>query len=298
MENISHASAHLAVTTQIRQLENELGVKLFDRLGNRIHLTDAGNQFLMYAEEMLHLVERAKDHLTNTLRPQGTLRIAGIHSLCASILPQFIKMYTKEYPDVKIEITMGVVDEVLELVRKGNTDMALYMDFAEVGDDFIVAYQKENPLCFLCGGSSLFGGADKFSLECLATASFIATGKDCCYRRKMEEIFLAKGLKPSVYFETGNTEVVKKFVENDIGIAVLPEIAVRTEMHERKLVEINVLESMPKAAIRLIYHKHKWVTPAMKNFIETFNTISAFCFKNFCICSIFQSFTLIKYGII
>ena len=81
MENISHASAHLAVTTQIRQLENELGVKLFDRLGNRIHLTDAGNQFLMYAEEMLHLVERAKDHLTNTLRPQGTLRIAGMYLL-------------------------------------------------------------------------------------------------------------------------------------------------------------------------------------------------------------------------
>lgn len=281
LENISHAAAHLGyaqstVTMQIRQLENELGVKLFDRLGNRIFLTESGIQFLAYAEEMLLLVERAKDNLTNHSRPQGTLRLAGIHSLCASILPQLIKAYTKEYPDVKIEITMGVVGEVLEQVRKGNADMALYMDFSEVRDEFIVAYQKQNPLYFFCGNNSSLSSKNEFALKDLAKEPFIATEKECCYRRKMEEVFLVQGLAPAIYFETGNTEIVKKFVENDIGIAVLPEIAVRTEISERKLIQINVDARMPEASIRLIYHKHKWVTPAMKKFIEMFDAVSAF----------------------
>ena len=273
LENISQASEQLGyaqstVTTQIRQLESELDVKLFDRLGNRIHLTESGARFLAYTEEIISLMARAKENLTNHSFPQGTLRIAGIHSLCASILPQIIKEYAKQYPAVKIEVVTGSVGEVLEQVRKGDSDIAFYMDFAEAKDDFVVAYRKKNPLLFLCGCDSKFCNRNNLKLEDLATEPFIATEKGCCYRKKMEQLFFDRQLAPNVYFETGNTEIVKKFVENDIGIAILPEVAVRTEMLERKLVKLNLNEAIPEATIRLIYHKNKWLTPAMKTFVD------------------------------
>lgn len=277
-ENISQAAEQLGyaqstVTTQIRQLENELGVKLFDRLGNHIYLTESGNSFLHYTEQILFLMDRAKGDLNGNHVPGGILKIAGIHSLCASILPQLIKEYKQEYPEVKIEVAIGSIRDVLEQVKTGSVDLGLYMEFAERTDDFVVAYEEKNPLLFLCGKDSRLCRKQDITLENIASEPFIATEKECCCHKKMKQLFFDKQLEPNIYFETDNTEIIKKFVENNIGITVLPELAVRTELCEHKLVKVDIDMTIPDALIRLIYHKNKWVTPAMKAFVDMIKKI-------------------------
>ena len=276
LANISQASAQLGyaqstVTTQIRQLERELDVQLFDRLGNRIYLTAAGTAFLQYANEILSLMEQAKESLHCSPFPRGVLKVAGIHSLCASFLPQRIKAYESDYPAVKIEIVTGVVGEVLEQVRKGNADIAFYMDFEEAENDLTVAYQEKNPLLFVCGNDNRLANIRNLTLSDIVNEPFIATEKDCCYRKKLEQLFLSQELEPNIYFATGNTDIIKKFVENNIGIALLPEIAVRTELAEQKLTRLDMNEIMPEAVIRLVYHKNKWVTPTIRAFVELYS---------------------------
>lgn len=278
-ENISQAAEQLGyaqstVTTQIRQLENELGVKLFDRLGNRIYLTEAGASFLNYTEQIIFLMDRAKGDLHGNHIPNGILKIAGIHSLCASILPQLIIKYKQEYPEVKIEVAISSIGDVLEQVKSGNADLGLYMDFAERVSDFIVAHEETTPLLFLCGKDSNLRKKQNITLENIADEPFIATEKECYCHKKMKQLFFDKQLEPNIYFETDNTEIIKKFVENNIGITVLPELAVRTELREHKLVKLAISDiTMPDAFIRLIYHKNKWVTPAMKAFADMIKKI-------------------------
>ena len=273
LENISHAAtavgyAQSTITTQIQQLENELEVKLFERLGNRICLTEAGRTFLEYTEQILFTMDRAKENLKHANQPCGVLKIAGIHSLCASIMPCLVQEYKEKYPNVKIEIATGVIGDVLEQVKTGNVDVALYMDFAEAPKDVIVAFEQRNPLCFLCGPDNPLRYKTNLTLKDIEKEPFLVTEKECRYRKKFEQMFEARRLTPAIYFETGNTEIIKKFVENNIGIALLPEVAVRSEFKEGKLVKLDVAEKIEEPFIRLIYHKDKWLTAAITKFTE------------------------------
>lgn len=119
--------AQSSVTAQIQALEAEIGLPLFDRIGRRIVLTDAGRRLLPFAQEISKIHEMAK----NALRPEadmaGSLKIGAPESLAAFRLPEVIRHYRQRYPQVQIVLKPGQCWELRDLVRSGELDVAFLL---------------------------------------------------------------------------------------------------------------------------------------------------------------------------
>lgn len=265
--------AQPTITFQIRQLEDELGVPLFDRIGNKIRLTESGNILLDYTFRILSLVDEAKCTLASDCTPSGILKISGISSICSGILPQLIKKYNSDFPDVLISASTATTPEVLDMVNSGASDLGLYMDFELPSEDTYIMFSIENPLYFICSKNNELSGRKAVSLKDLKGIPIIATEPDCCYRNILVSLFAKNDVVPSILFESENTEVIKRFVQSDIGIALLPEIAVHEELNNGTLCKINVTDAIPTAFIIAIHNKNQSLTPAIREFFTTISDL-------------------------
>lgn len=264
--------AQPTITFQIKQLETELGVPLFDRIGNQIRLTLSGQILLDYTLKILSLSDEVKHVIANNSAPSGMLRIAGISSLCANILPQLIKEYNEAYPNVTISATTLTKSQVIERVNNGSADIGLYIDFEIPSKDTYTSVVIENPLYFICSSKNDLLSQKTLSVKDLESVPFIATETQCSYRKALEQIFSANNITPSILFESENTEVIKRFVQSDIGISFLPEISVREELATNKLCKLNISDRIPTTYINVIHRKNQWVTPALREFFKFFDS--------------------------
>lgn len=261
------------VTFQIKQLEDELDVPLFDRIGNKIRLTESGNTLLDYTFRIISLVEEAKCSIGSDCLPSGILRISGISSICSGLLPQLIKKYNSGFPDVAISASTATTPEVLDMVNNGRADLGLYMDFALPSQDTYIMFSIENPLYFICSKTNELHQKNSLSIKDLKGIPIIATEPDCCYRNILMNLFAKHDIEPSILFESENTEVIKRFVQSDIGIALLPEIAVHEELKNETLCKIKISDAIPTAFIIAIHNKNQSVTPAVREFFTTIQNI-------------------------
>lgn len=277
-ESFSKAAAVLGytqptITFQMKQLENELNVKLFDRLGIHIQITEAGIQLLNYANHIISLSEEAANVITkNNLPPSLPLRISGVCSACLGLLPELIHRYHLSYPNIKFEANTADMDEIFSRLANGSTDIGIIMDFSKTSDDFVIAYSEPNPLYFICAPSNPLASQKDVGLQSLADLPFIATEKNCTYRNLLMDLLSQNHISPNIVFESENTEIIKRFVEYDVGIALLPELAIRKEIEEKRLCKMNLSIPIPNVSIKIVYHKNKWVTPTMHNFIDLIST--------------------------
>lgn len=118
-ENFSKAAevlgyAQSTITLQIQQLEQELGVNLFDRIGKRVLLSEKGRAFLSYANDMVQLEAEAIETVSENTTPTGTLRIGTIESIASSFLPLLLEEYLKKCPQVHLDIIIGVTLELYD----------------------------------------------------------------------------------------------------------------------------------------------------------------------------------------
>lgn len=264
--------AQSTISFQIKQLETELGVPLFDRINNGIRLTDSGQVLLDYTHQILSLSEQARQAITQESVPAGILRIAGISSLCASILPDIIKRYNEQFPAVTVSVITSFKSEILEKVNNGAADIGLYMDFELPPKEIYETASIENPLCFICSDRNELGSRGSLSIRDLAGIPLIATEPQCCYREVLTSLYVKNGIDPTILFESENTEVIKRFVQSNIGISFLPEIAVRDEITSHRLQKIDITDSVPVAYINVIHNKNQWMKPSVREFFRLVGT--------------------------
>ena len=262
--------AQSTITFQIKQLETELGVPLFDRIGNHIRLTESGHILLDYTLRILSLSNEAKHVIADNASPSGILRIAGISSLCANILPRLIKKYNEAFPNVIISATTLTKLEVLDKVNNGSADIGLYMDFEIPSRDAYTAVHLDNPLYFICSSNNKLCREKSLTIKDLDRIPFIATEPQCSYRKVLTNLFMDNNITPSVIFESENTEVIKRFVQSDIGVSFLPEIAVREELATGSLCKLSITDNIPTTYINVIHRKNQWITPAIREFFNLF----------------------------
>lgn len=263
--------AQPTITFQIKQLEAELGVPIFDRIGNQIRLTPSGQILLDYTRRILSLSEEAKTIITQESAPSGILRTSGISSLCASILPELIKKYNAKYPNVTISALTTTKSQVLDMVNSGVADIGLYMDFELPSNDAFTSHSIENPLYFICSINNQLRTKKSLTIKDLAEIPLIATEPQCGYRKLLMNLLMINNITPSILFESENTEVIKRFVQSDLGISFLPEIAVRDELASGKLCRLNITDRIPTAYINVIHKNNQWITPAIREFFNLFS---------------------------
>ena len=131
-------------------LEQELGVKLIERTGRKIKLTNSGETFLKYANEIIDLVNEGKEVIRNESIPKGTLKIGVVESLCTIRLPKILEAYHERYPDVNIELKVGICSELRKMLKKNIVDIIFILDRKIDDEQFISCMDKYEHMVILC----------------------------------------------------------------------------------------------------------------------------------------------------
>lgn len=260
--------AQSTITNQIKLLESELGVKLFERIGKNTTLTHEGKRLLPYAKQMLKLSHEIKDKVFNEEKPTGTLTIGAAESLCVIRLPEILKEYRKLYPEVEVSLKFGSCADFRHFLRDNIIDVAFSLGTKIDSEDFVAEVEFEEPMLLLAyPGHPLINKKSVYP-EDIANQPMVLTEMGCSYRAVFENILNEYNVNSNLVLETGSVQAIKQFTMSGLGITLLPKVAVEDELRTGRLIPLNW--SGPDFGIvsQVLYHKDKWISPALKAFLQ------------------------------
>lgn len=273
-ENFSKAAevlgyAQSTITLQIQQLEQELGVNLFDRIGKRVLLSEKGRVFLSYANEMVQLETEAIETVSENTTPTGTLRVGTIESIASSFLPMLLEEYLKKCPNVHIDIVIGVTLELYDQLEKGSLDLILLLDRPVYRPALKTVFSCPSSVPFIASAEHPLANQKDISPERLAEETILLTEKNNNYRQIFDELAMEYNISFHHTQEISSFAIILYFLQKRMGVSFLPDYATLPILQEKKLALFTVAGFDIKMNLQILYHRQKWVTPAMKYFTET-----------------------------
>ena len=193
-----------AVSSQIAQLEEELAVPLFDRVGKTVRLTDAGQTFLRYARTLLTTAQQAKAALQPAPEASGTLRVAIADSLCSALMPSLLERFHALCPRVEVSLRTATTQEMQDLLSANRADLAYTFDQPVTHPSFVRLLDEPEPCCFLAPAGHPLAGRQGLTLADLAGQEFLLTERGMSYREALEHLLAARKLTLRPYLELGD----------------------------------------------------------------------------------------------
>lgn len=256
------------VTAQIKALEEELGGPLFDRLGRRVTLTDAGRNFLPFADQALLAMEQGQRAVQSGAEPSGPLRVAAPESVLTYRLPLVLRTFRRRFPRVEL-IFRPYSDATLAFrLETGRFDMAIHM-----ADALPASALKSIKLCservfLLAHPSHPLAAKRTVKPSDLAGQSLLLTETGCSYRVKLDQQMALLNIRPGHITEFSSVEAIKQCVMAEMGLALLPAIVVARELRQHQFKALHWAGPSLDIATHILWHKDKWVSPAMAAFID------------------------------
>ncbi|MNK76001.1 HTH-type transcriptional regulator GltR [compost metagenome] len=265
-ESLSYAQS--SVTAQIQALEAELGVPLFERLGKRVQLTSAGNQLLGYAKKLLLLEEEARLAVTSNDEPQGPLIIGAPESLCTYRLPAVLGKLRARHPKIQPIFRPGSCSDLRRAVAEGNLDLAFVMDLESPHPGVVNETLLAEPIRVLAHPQHPLSASANVTASDLKEETLLHVEAGCSYRSLFERAMAEAGVRNETVIEFSSIEAIKQCAMAGMGIAVLPEVAVRDELARGDLAELLWHREDFSVTTQMTWHKEKWLSPALSAFLE------------------------------
>ena len=256
-----------AVTIQIRQLELEFNTRFFERVGRHVELTPPGKKFLMYANEILRKVDDVHALLGNAVVKDHRLRIGTLESLLTFKLPKVVSYFYKHFPTVALEIRSGTPKELNEMLDHNQIDLAYYIDQKVYGQNWEKTLEEPESVVFVASNDANLPDKEDFLLAELLNQPFFLTEKDSNYRYALEQELASRHLGIRPFFETRNPDVIIELIKENRVLSFLPHYAVEESLKNGSLRLLKVRDFEMQMYRQLFYHKDKWITEEMKNFI-------------------------------
>lgn len=256
-----------AVTIQIRQLELEFNTRFFDRVGRHVELTPPGRKFLMYANEILRKVDDVHAMLGNAVVKDHRLRVGTLESLLSFKLPKVVSYFYKHYPTVALEIRSGTPKELNEMLDHNQIDLAYYIDQKVYGQNWEKTLEEPEAVVFVASKDVKLPEKEEYLLAELLNQPFFLTEKDSNYRYALEQELASRHLGIRPFFETRNPDVIIELIKENQALSFLPRYAVEESLNDGSLRLLKVQDFEMQMYRQLFYHKDKWITEEMKNFI-------------------------------
>lgn len=232
--------AQSSVTSQIRSLESSLGAELFDRLGSRIRLTDAGERLLPYARQIIDLADEARAAVVGAEEPAGAIAVGTMESLTSYRLPPLLELFHHRYPRVQLSLRPTLGDETRHALRQGTYDVGFLMERETEHAGLETEVLAAEPLVLVCAPTHPLAahGADSLATGDLAAVQLVGTEPGCPYRVLFEDELRTRNGSPPPFMEFGTIEATKRGVAGGLGVALLPRMAVRDELASGVLVAL------------------------------------------------------------
>lgn len=279
-QSFSKAARHLgysqaAVTIQIKQLEQELGVHLFDRIGKQISLTHQGQVFYQYAVSIRNDLEQAKNAVSDPSTLSGKLCLGTIESICASIFPDLLAEYHRLHPEVTISIVTDSPGVLLDRMNENTIDIVYLLDRRIYDNRWCKTLEEPEENIFVASPDHELALVKReLELDEVLRFPFFLTEKDASYRHMLEQYLASINRSVKPFLEIGNTEFIIHMLLKNTGISFLPKFTVQRELQQKQLTALNVRGFQMQTWRQIFYHKNKWVTREMQEFLRLADKMS------------------------
>jgi DNA-binding transcriptional LysR family regulator len=254
------------VTAQIKALEEELGVPLFDRLGRRVTLTDAGQRFRPFADQALAAMEKGLLAVKAGSEPSGPLRISAPESIVTYRLPLLLRKFRRRFPHVEIIFRPHVDASIVLELETGKVDMVIDMRDSVTGPAFQSMPLRVERIFLLAHGTHPLARQRAVKPADLEGQTLLLTEYGCGYRAKLDRVLAMQNIRPGHVTEFASVEAIKQCVAAGMGLAILPAIAVAREVRQHHFNALHWAGPSLDIPTHILWHKDKWVSPAMAAF--------------------------------
>ena len=258
------------VSFQIRQLEQELGVQLLERINHTVSLTEEGRHFLRAAHEINALLHGFHSEVRSEVIT-GHVRLATADSLCHVVISRIFPLLHRQYPGITLEIIPAGTEEMFRLLNQNQADLVYTLDSHFYDTTYEVIHEQQLEAHFIVGKDHRLGAAGhshRITLEELVKESFLLTEKGMSYRRLMDEQLARYSLEIRPVLTSGNTSLLCDLVAEGTGLAYLPDFVVSGHPLAEKIVKLNVPQLQVEIWTQLLRRKDKWMNPALEKVVE------------------------------
>ncbi len=256
------------VSFQIKQLETELNVQLFERINHTIALTERGRDVLRYAHQISKLTQELEHGMQEEKEVSGHFRLAVPDSLCDSLLEEGFADFRSRYPGITLKIIATGTEEMFRLIDHNEADAILTLDNHIYDTEYVIVREEQVGMHFVAAFGHPLCRRDHLSGRELIQEPFILTEKCMSYRRLMDEQLAAMSLEITPVLEVGSTRLLCSLTEQGVGISYLPDYVTERAVQEGKLSYILVQDFEIEIWKQLLYHRDKWVSPQMESVID------------------------------
>jgi len=259
--------AQSAVSLLVRELEAELGIKLFDRTTRRVELTDAGREFRVHAQKLMADLDYAVRNVQDLVaRKRGRLVVAAPPLLAATLVPQAVARFRRDYPGVQVGLVDVPTDQILARVRSGEADLGIGT-FAGPEEGLDVQAMVEDELQVFCPARHPLLKRAQVGWRDLRGEKLIGLSRASGIRALIDGVFERLAVPPSFAFEVAQITTALALVEAGLGVAVLPSLA-RLGLKARGVASRPLADPAVTRAIALITRSGRTLPPALPEFMR------------------------------
>src|ERR671917_1806229 len=267
-----------SVSAQVAALEQDLGAPLFDRLGRKIALTDAGRVMLRYSGRLLDLTEEAREAVADagvdSGEVTGTLTVSAPETLLTYRLPRLLALFHERHPKVRLSVRPSAVGRLVGSMRRsveeGGVNVAFVLDGPVEVSGLSVEPLLEESVSVIAPSNHALASSTMAASRDLSGETVLlpeAPESGCAYRGQFERQLGAASVVPAEKMEFQSIEAVKQCVAAGMGVSVMPSVAVSAELKAGTLAALQWGEPF-EVLMQMSWHEDRWKSPALRAFLE------------------------------
>ncbi len=258
-----------AVSQQLRAMEKHFNILIIDRSQKQFRLTREGQKLYDSAKEILYRYEKLNSELLEMKKViSGNIHISTIYSIGLHELPPYIKCFLQKYPSVNVRVEYRRSNLVYEDILHNSADLGL-VAFPNRMRQLEVIPFREDELVLICHPQHKLAKSAWVAINDLKDDKLIGFDRDIPTRKATDQIFRDHKLDLEPIMEFDNIETVKRAVEIDAGVAIVPQATVRQEIKQGTIAKVGLNGGNFTRPLAIIHRRGRVLTPAMKKFIET-----------------------------
>ncbi len=254
-----------AVSMQVKQLEHQLAMPLFERIGRKITLTEAGDRVYAHAQAITEQIESLEAEINDFKGLEGgNLRISAI-TTANYFAPKLLGEFYRRHPAVKVSLDITNRDKVLSQLAENEVDLVI-MGQPPSARDLEYAPFMDNPLVIVAPRGHPLDGMRRIPLKKMEDEVFLVREPGSGTRGAMERFFKKHGIKLTTSMEMGSIEAIKQSVMANLGLGLMPRDAAETELSLGRMVELDVVHFPIRRQWFVAHRKAKNLSPVTRSF--------------------------------
>ncbi|MEZ7892210.1 MAG: LysR family transcriptional regulator [Candidatus Wallbacteria bacterium] len=262
-----------SISQAIAELEEYYKTKLFDRIAKKIYITEDGYKLITIANNIVELFEKAEAVIRDKKSAQK-LRVGASVTIGTYLLNDILKKMS-EHNEISVEYVIDNTKNIEEMILTARLDIALVEGDIK-SEDIIVKPFMDDRLTLVCSAENKLAWRNSVNIKELENYNFIIREYGSGTKELIEALARKNNVKLNVTGVVSNIEAIKNSVMSDIGISILPEIAITRELREKKIAAVKLSGVSLKRKFSVVYHKNKNISEALEKFMRY---VKSFDFK-------------------